>query len=169
MYGRQKKETYEKSMSSYEQFAWNDAIGIAHLLDEEVGAPRAHKFYDSLAKDSIMKFERDNHDLIANFIQKTEGQRPAYVKRCTKGMNEDGAEATKIVFLVLAIIGCVRVKEVIDLRDNYRYVLAPGSGNRITTASIYKFSEEVKQLFQYDWPWEVFNAVLIDDEGDEGY
>lgn len=167
MYGRQGRESHEKSMSSYEQFARSDAIAIAYLLNEEVGAPRARKFYELLDKDSIIKFEHEKHDILAEFIQKPEGHRPAYLRRCTKGMDEKDTKSTKIVLLVLAIIGCMRVKEVLYLRDNYSYVLAPGSGNRITTARVYKFADEVKNLIQYDWPWEVFYDAGIDDDDDD--
>jgi hypothetical protein len=54
-----------------------------------------------------------------------------------------------------------------EVRDNFRSVLAPGRGNRVTTASVYVFAEEIRNIFNYVWPSEVFDAMGIDDDEDE--
>lgn len=162
--GRKRVEAHEKSMGSYELFAWRDAMSISQLVIEHLGFSRAKNIYSKVSVRDIMDFEQENNELIGQFIQKSESQRPSFFKKLTKEANE----TSKVLFLVLAIIGVIRAKNVMELRDNYRSVLAPGSGNRITTASIYDFSNEMFHLFSYDWPLEVFEATgnAYDDSDD---
>jgi hypothetical protein len=70
--------------------------------------------------------------------------------------------------MTLAIIGCVRAHNVMELRDRYRELLAPGRGKRVTTSGLYRFSNDVQRLSDYEWPEGVFSALGEDDEYDEG-
>lgn len=72
-----------------------------------------------------------------------------------------------MAFLTLAIIGCMRAKELFELRDAYRHSLVPGSGNRVTTAALYKFGQEARRIHPYTWPSEPILAMGFDDEDDE--
>jgi len=165
--GRRKAPIHEKSMGSYELFAWRDAMSMAEWIDEEFGVAHARKVYEQFDSSSVLKFERENQDLLANFIQKTESQRPAFLRRVAKKANED----TRILFVTLALIGVLRAKEVMEIRDSFRTALAPGRGNRVTTAGIYVFTEKIRDIFTYGWPWEPFDAMGIycgeDEEGEE--
>lgn len=161
--GRRRTEPHEKSMGSYELFAWRDAMEVGGLLEEEFKLPKARQMYEAMDVKDIIKFERDNAELIETFIGKTVTQRSAYFRRVTKDSNE----RTKVLFLVLAIIGLVRVMHLLELRDNFRMVLAPGRGNRVTAAGVYGFAGEVQDCFEYDWPWEVFDAYGADDSDDD--
>jgi hypothetical protein len=81
-------------------------------------------------------------------------------------------EITRGLLIVFAILGQVRVMEILELRDRYRLALAPGSGNRITCSSLYAFQQEMAGLQTYDWPDHVFDAYggdggWIDPENDD--
>lgn len=156
---RRKTEAHEKSMGSYERHAWSDALAMASYLDEEIGADKARKIYEDVREVDLRKYEEDTGALIQDFIKRSESQRPSVLKKLPD-------ERTRVVFQVLAILGCLRAKEVIDLRDRYRLALAPGAGYRVTTASLYGLSEQMRSIYTYAWPLEVFDALGIDDLGD---
>jgi hypothetical protein len=155
-------EAHQKSMGSYEMHAWSDAMAIASLLDERVGIAKARKIYVGIPKANLVEYEKSVADGIADFIQKPESQRPAFLKKLPDGVN------TLVAFLTLAIIGCVRAKDVLEIRDNFRNALAPGGGNRITVSNVYRFAQEVADSISYEWPWEPIQAMGLDDESDEG-
>ncbi len=161
--GRKATPVHEKSMGTYELFAWRDAMAMADWIDAEFGAAHARQVFEQFELSNVIEFERKHQDLLTEFIQKTESQRPAYLKRI--GKNTD--EATWILFATLALIGVLRAKEVMEVRDNFRTVLAPGRGNRVTTASVYLFAEEVRNIFTYVWPGEVFDAMGINDDEED--
>ncbi|MGU3473187.1 hypothetical protein ACLBWT_18820 [Paenibacillus sp. D51F] len=169
-YGRRRRESHEKDMGSYVKFAWNDAMEIASFIDEEIGALKARKLYESITEESLLKFEKSNQDGIADFIQRSISQRPVYLRKFLKNVKPENVEFTKVGFLVLALIGCLRAKDVIELRDRFRYVLAPGSGNRMTTAGLYAFAGEISNIFEYTFPDEPFTAqgiYMFDDDEDD--
>jgi hypothetical protein len=169
-YGRKKRESHEKDMGSYVLFAWRDAMAIAYLINEEIGALEARRLYESITEESLLKFEQSSQEELADFIQKSESQRPAYLRKFLKNVKQENVELTKVGFLVLALIGCLRAKDVLDLRDRFRYVLAPGSGNRMTTAGIYAFAGEIKNIYDYSFPDEPFTAqgiYMFDDDDDD--
>lgn len=157
--GRGKTGAHEKSMHAYAQHAWSDAMAIAGLLDDEIGAVKARALYQQVAEANVQAFEREVQDQIEDFIKRTESQRPSVLRKLPN-------ETTKATFLILAILGCLRAKAVIDLRDSYRFAMAPGSGYRDTTSAIYAFSNELRAVYEYGWPSELFDAVGIDDLGD---
>jgi hypothetical protein len=150
-------------MGTYELFAWQDAMSIAIWMDEEFGATAARKVFEGIARPIVTDFERKYQDLIADYIQKTEGQRPAFLKRITKQADD----STRILFATLALIGVLRAMAVMEVRDNFRTVLAPGRGNRITTASVYVFAGELRDVFEYEWPSAVFEALGVDDDEED--
>lgn len=158
-----KRGAHEKSMGSYEMHAHSDAISIAYLLEKELGSSRARAIYEKIDEPSLRKYEADSADIIADFIKRTESQRPSVLKKIKD-------ERTRVAFLVLAIIGCLRAKATMELRDNYRMAMVPGSGNRVTTAALYRFAMDMQAIFDYAWPFEAFlDAELSDDEdGDHG-
>lgn len=161
-YGPRRTEAHHKSMGSYELHAWRDAMAIANLLHDCVGIAKARRIYEGLNTDAIIRYEAEVDEEIGNFIQKTERQRESFVKKMAVG------EPTLVAFLTLAIIGCVRAKEILELRDRYRLALAPGSGNRATVAEIYRFGMDVDATVTYEWPWDPISAMGLDDEGDDG-
>ena len=158
---RQKaRGAHEKDMDSYELFAWRDALSVADFLEENFGAAKARKVFESVPSEHIVEFEAANGELIGDFIQKPESQRKSFLSRISKQSDEVG----QIIFLTLAILGLVRTKAVMELRDRYRTELAPGRGNRVTTASLYDFSRHMRKLYRYTWPAAVFHAIGVDDE-----
>ena len=160
-FGRRKTETHEKSMGSYILFAWSDAMDVANLLDQVVGATKARKIYEKMDTETVTKYESDVTEQLAEFIHKTQTQRASYVAKQLKD------EETKVAFLVLAILGLLRVKEVVELRDRYRMSLAPGRGNRDTAAALYLFADKVSRLYDYLWPDELFDAMGLYDGRDD--
>lgn len=158
--GRGATGAHLKSMGSYELHAWRDAMAIAELLDQTVGAARARQLYEQVESKVLLEFERLMSADIADFIARSESQRPPVIKKLA-------GEATKTCFLVLSILGCLRAKALMEIRDNYREVLAPGKGNRVTTGSLYNFSVEVINSVNHTWPYEVFSSLGIDDDDGE--
>lgn len=165
---RPRREVHEKSMGSYESHAWRDAMEIAQdLVDvaDEGGISILdvrHRF-EALDAKEVSKFEGEHVDLIADYLQKSVSQRPPYLRRITK---EAGLHQ-RCFFLTLCIIAALRARDLLELRDRFRMVLAPGRGNRVTIANVYAFGQEVRDLFHWEWPGEVFEAIGIDDIGDD--
>jgi hypothetical protein len=159
-----KIDSADKSMGSYEKFAWDDACSIAGMLCETYGFEKVKTAYTGKNTEAIKDFEGKNKNLIAEYLSKTESARPAYIKSISK----EATEGERIMFLVLSILALVRVYEILMLRDVYRHALNPGLGNRITTKAIYEFSNRVAQEITYEWPSEVFDAIgeYSDDSDD---
>lgn len=145
-----------KSMGTYELHAQRDAMAIAALLDQMIGAEPARKLYASVDIDALRKYERKMESAIADFIGRGESQRPSVVRKLPDA-------TTRVGFLTLAILGCVRAGKVLEIRDQYRDMLAPGRGNRQTAQAMYEFSLLVEDTFSYVWPWEVFEEAGLDD------
>ena len=150
------KGAHLKSMGSYEMHAWRDATAIASLLNDLVGAAKARGIYERMEAKEVWKYEEAMEDAIADFIGRSESQRPAVIRKLPD-------DATRVCFMTLAILGCVRARDLMELRDRYRELLAPGRGNRETARGLYTFSNEVQGLVTYDWPGEVFSSVDLDD------
>lgn len=171
-YRSRRIESHEKSMGSYELHAWSDAVSMAHDLhafaeNNDLTLRDVRRRFEALSPSQLSDLETKNVDLIAQYLQKSERQREAFFTRITKTVDLDA----KLRFLVLCILGAVRAKELLELRDQHRFHLAPGSGNRVTIASAYTFADRVAELFVYAWPDEVFDAAGIyvdysDDEDD---
>lgn len=159
-WGREARAAHEKDMGSYELFAWRDALSIAMLIDELFGARRARLVFDQFRLEQLLEFEAKNSSLIRDFIQKTESQRPSFLAKICKHEKD---ENTQIAFVSLALLGVLRAKAVMELRDLFRTELAPGRGNRVTTAGVYDFSVEMHSVYAYAWPSEVFEAMALDD------
>lgn len=151
---------HHKSMGSYERHAGNDAMSIASFLDSNYTAVEARSMYERVSLEDVRKYEHEAEDQIADFIKRSESQRPAVIRKLPD-------DVTRVVFLTLAIIGCLRARDLMDIRDRYRELLAPGRGNRQTTSGLYLFASEVRDLFDYSWPSEVFDAMDIQDWSDE--
>lgn len=154
-------------MGSYEEYAWNDAVAIAYLIDEMHGYTNAKKTYALFTQEAILEFEEKHEEFISDFIRKTETQRVPFLRRITKNVDDN----TNILFLTLALIGVLRARDVLELRDQYRHVLVPGQGNRVTVAGIYDFASELSAIYDYAWPSEPFEAIDVgltaDDDEDE--
>lgn len=153
------KGAHLKSMGSYEKHAWGDAMAIASLLDEFVGAAKARVLYERMDANEVWKYEEAMEDAIADFIGRIESQRPVIVRKLPD-------DATRVCFLTLAILGCIRARDLMELRDRYRELLAPGRGNRETVRGLYTFSNQVQGLVTYEWPDEVFSSMGLDDSDD---
>lgn len=164
VWGRKKaRPVHEKDMGSYELFAWRDALALADFLDDTFGAARARRTFEEASQAEILEFESANGSLIGDFIQKPESQRPALLARLRKAADE----RTLILFVTLALLGVLRAKAVMELRDRFRTELAPGRGNRVTTAAVYDFSREMREVYRYAWPSEAFEALGIDDSDED--
>jgi hypothetical protein len=161
MYRRQRTDPHEKSMGSYELFAWRDAMALASLLEEEFDVREVRQGFEAMTVEDKLDFESKNVEFIQELIRRSESQRMSYVRKVGK----DVSELTRGILIVFAIIGQVRVKDVLELRDRYRFALAPGSGNRVTCSNLYAFQHEVSSLSGYNWPDEVFEAY----GGDSGW
>ena len=150
-----------KAMSSYMMHAWHDACSIAQFIDDTfTDLSRVRKIYEDCDVATLKKMEEHQADFIAEFIGKTEGQRPGYFNRISRSSDEE----TKVIFLVLCLVAVLRTRDLIDARDTYRGALAPGGGNRETLKGLYKFGREVVALVNYDWPSEPFEAIGLDDD-----
>jgi hypothetical protein len=154
----QKIDPRSKNMCSYEKFAWSDAISMADWLEESFDLVAVRKGFEAMSDAQKLNFEEKNAVIIQEVIGKTEGQRPAYLRKVGK----NAGALTQGILIVFAIIGIVRVKEIIDLRDRFRYSLTPGGPNRATCADLYSFYQEMKALTALDWPDEVFEAIESD-------
>lgn len=165
---RPRREAHEKSMGSYELHAWRDAMEIAQDLinvAEEGGITVAdvRRRFEAMDVTVVSEVERKNVELISEYLQKSCSQRPAFLRRITKDVDLQ----QRCLFLTLCILAAIRARDLIELRDRFRMVLAPGCGNRVTIANVYVFGQEVRGLFQWEWPSEVFEAMCIDDIGDD--
>lgn len=151
--------SYSKSMGSYILFACRDAASISNLIEQEFGLEYARKVFEKIDVTKRIDFELKNEAMLAEFIQKSETQRATFLRKQSQKISKD----TLILFVVLAWIGIVRAKDVMEVRDRYRDVLAPGRGNRITISSIYSFACEIRDTQCYDWPLDLFGDRDVGD------
>jgi hypothetical protein len=160
-YGR---KPHEKPMGTYILHAWRDAMAIVDLMQDYFDLPKARTIYMGIETSALVEYEEATYEEISNFIRMTESQRRSFMKKFQKD------DRTKVGFLTLAVIGCLRSKAILELRDEYRLALAPGCGNRETTAAVYSFGQRLAdELCSYDWPHEVISAMGehdLDDEDD---
>lgn len=154
MYGRGRTHPHEKPMGSYELFAWRDAMALASWLETDYAVKEVRAAFEKMSTADLYDFEENNRDHIQELIRRSESQRPAYVRKVGK----DVSEISRGLLIVFAIIGQVRVRDMLELRDRYRLALAPGGGNRITCAEMFAFQLEVSGLHGFSWPDEVFEA-----------
>jgi len=150
MYGRNKREAHEKTMSSYQSFAWRDAMSVVALIEQRFSLKQAQLVHKTLGEAMLVKQAAIWREALSDFIGMTEAQRAAYIRK----MAERGLDQQSILlFLLLAVIALVRVQEIIELRDQYRSILVPGRGNRITVAAVHDFGNAVFALgLSCPWP-----------------
>lgn len=158
---RQKADPRNAHMARYEQFAWQDALALATWLKSAFDLVQVKEAFDALSVEQLHTFESESEIFIRELLAKPVSQRPAYLRKVGKNV---GA-MTQAMLIVLSIIAQVRVMEVIEIRDRFRYSLYPGSGNRATCASIYAFSNEMRDVTFMDWPTRVFE-VLAEQEAE---
>lgn len=149
------------SMYSYSQFASGDALALAELVDINFKLEDVRKAFDAMSVEARLRFEFDNAEHILQIIRRTEGQRPAYMKRIAKA-----ADATTCALvLVFAMLGLARVRTLIDMRDRFR-LIRPGLGYRVTCEGIYQrqdfYTGSLGTLLDYGWPKHVFDEYSGD-------
>lgn len=142
------------NMGSYVLFAWRDAMAMASWLEESFDLVAVRQAFEATPTEVKSRFEADNAEIIQELISKTDGQRPAYLRKVAKNVDL----VTQGILVVFAIIGLVRVKQMLDLRDQFRYALTPGGSNRATCAGVFAFHQQTLNLPLFDWPHEVFDA-----------
>ncbi|MDO7931560.1 hypothetical protein Q6A26_03645 [Xanthomonas euvesicatoria pv. eucalypti] len=157
-------------MASYQFAAWTDALGMAeHIAGDFASATglslnQIRRRYEGIPVNQVEQFETDYWPLIADYLAKTEGQRPGNFRKVTAKVGTD----EKIMFLVMCLLAGLRASKLLELRDEYRMVLAPGSGNRSTAAGAYRFLMQAQELMDHSWPYEAFEALgLYDDDDDD--
>ena len=165
---------HEKSMDTYELAAWRDALSMAdHLAGAFADANGLslrdiRRLYETAPSDWVEDIDQTHSHVIAEYVRRSERQRPAYFRKVTATLDLQG----QIAFLVLCLLAAVRANALLDLRDNYRMLLVPGSGNRVTVAGAYAFLMEAYKLIDYSWPDGVFEAIGIyaadHEDEDEG-
>ena len=158
MRGRHATPAHQKAMSTYQLFAWRDAMALASLLEEDYDVKAVRQLFERLSAEKIAEFEQTLQEHIGALLQKPEGHRPAYLRRLAK--DHPNNPHLPAFTLLLAIIGQVRVTQLLNLRDMFRGALAPGEGNRMTCANLYDFGMAVARLQQRkpEFPYEVFAA-----------
>lgn len=145
---------HQKSMGSYELYAWRDAMALASWLEEQFDVREVGRAFLKLTIQEKLNFESRNEEFILELIRRTEAQRPAYLRNIGK----DATDTTKGLLIVFAVLGQIRVKEMLELRDRFREALVPGGANRAICSAMYTFQYEASRLGNYDWPNEVFDA-----------
>ncbi|SDJ11472.1 hypothetical protein SAMN05216605_121152 [Pseudomonas abietaniphila] len=142
-------------MLKYEEFAWQDALSLAAWLKKSFDLDALRELYESDSAQNHYEREVDSADVIQELLAKPESQRFAYLRRVCKNVDT----LSQGMLIVLAIIAQVRVKEVIELRDRFRYSLYPGGGTRTTCAGIYAFNNAMREVTFMAWPTAVFEAL----------
>lgn len=152
---RPKKDLRDADMSAYGQFAWQDALSLATWLTKSFDLEAIRESYEATSVQDNHEFEIANAEIIQELLARPEGQRSAYLRRVSKNVSS----STQGMLIVMAIIAQVRVMEVIELRDRFRYSLSPGGGTRITCANIYAFNNAMMDVSFMAWPAAVFEAA----------
>lgn len=149
------------SMYRYSQFASGDAVALAELIDINFKLANVRKAFEAMSVEGRVRFEFDNAEHIQQIIRRTEGQRPAYMKRITKAADE----TTCALVLVFAMLGLARVRTLIDMRDRFQSI-RPGLGYRVVCEAIYQrqdfYTGSLGTLVDYRWPESVFGEYSGD-------
>ena len=155
-------------------FAWQDAMELAQMFETEYSPAEARKFFDGYSQKWIKKVEDVLAPDIAKMLAATPRGRDAILRKLRKEFHkpEDPRHQYDIIvtFFIVCIIAQLRVEKMIRLRDYYRTIMGPGSGNRATCAGWYDFSREMAKIeTDYEFPAHVFNAYgtgLNDEESE---
>lgn len=158
MNGRRAQHPHEKHMGSYELFASRDARELASSISEEFDLASTQAQFRCLSIKQKLRIESACGSMIEEFLSRTDSQRSPFLRKINRAAGDDAAA----MFAVFAIIGLVRVESVLQLRDRYRYALAPGAGNRSTCAALYAFQQQVADLSDWEWPYDAFDGVDAD-------
>lgn len=149
------------SMYSYSQFASGDALALAELIDTNFKLADVRKAFEAISVEARVRFEFDNAEHIQQIIRRTEGQRPAYMKRIVKATDA----TTCALVLVFAMLGLARVRTLIDMRDRFQSI-RPGLGYRVACEVIYQRQDfyigSLDTLLDYRWPERVFGEYAGD-------
>jgi hypothetical protein len=149
------------SMYSYSQFASGDALALAELIDINFKLTDIRKAFEAMSLEERLSFEFDNTEHIQQIIRRTEGQRPAYMKRIAKASDA----STCALVLVFAMLGLARVRALIDMRDRFQSI-RPGLGYRVACEAIYHrhdfYTGSLDTLIDYRWPERVFREYSGD-------
>lgn len=160
-----RKESHEKSMSSYVDHARRDVDDLVHLLDDTFeDAIRARKIFEEIDQEELLSFRKDSLEDITLFIRMTPAQRVACLKRMKKS---NIVEKKQLMLVVMAIKGCMVSQEVLELREYFRNYFAPGSGNRETVAELFNFAERLKQALSDEVSWP--DLAFMDSDIDDGF
>lgn len=152
-----------KAMISYWEFARKDAYTMAAWLIEDFNLAAVRHAYETMTDEQKCRYESTRGAEMQELILKPERQRAAYLRKVGKGSDA----IAQGLFLAFAIIGLIRVMDVLELRDRYRYNLTPGDPNRETCAAIYGFHHELLRIPILDWPHDFFDALESDFYLDE--
>jgi hypothetical protein len=134
--------------------AWFDAIAIGRSLDQQFGINKAKEIYEGFDLKIVTAFERPAENEIVYFLKREERVRVAF-------METVAGESVKVLFLTLAIIGCLRAKWLWGLREANERTFTPHGGYRVQTGSLYQFSQKVSQGLSYDWPVKIFEEIEL--------
>ncbi|CAH2778669.1 MAG: hypothetical protein CBARDMAM_0945 [uncultured Caballeronia sp.] len=139
-------------------------MSLASWLEGEYDRQTVRRAFDAMTQAQRTDFESQNAPLIEELIRRPENQRRAVIRRAYKNVDE----TTRGLLIVFAAICQARMRCLIELPDGYRDVLMPGSGNRVTCASLYGFQTAVVELYEHAWPWEVFSTYGGGGDGHPG-
>ena len=144
-------------MHRYHSHAHADAHSIARYIEDiarEQGRSLAdvRRIYEAVPTVDMIECERRHEQLLTDFIAKTEGHRPAYLRRIAKEASPDDV----LVFLALAMIGAYRAHRLFEARDRHRQCFGPGMGYGAASAEMYAFGCAAKEIvLDYRWPSDV--------------
>lgn len=146
-------------------------MALAQMLEEMYDAAEIRDTFASFNAKELRAFDSELAQEVDLLIGKTEGRRPAHLKKLAKD-HLDFPTLPAFV-LLFAIIAQVRVAKIIELRDMFQGELAPGLGNRATCVGLHAFGTEMAKLYtsRIKFPYEVFEAYCSDafavDDGEE--
>lgn len=159
------------NMISYSQHIWNDMRNIIQMIIDEHGKDFAVEVVREGRRcrqdpEYVAKLLSEISDDISEFINRTNRNRPAFIRKLTK---ECSLKEQQIAwFYALVLISMHQVREFIEVRDMYRDFITPGKGNRVTAAALSGMLARTRDIFtDNEFPEDAFDDFCLNIENEE--
>jgi len=148
-------------MWRYSQHIQEDISEILYFINVEFGDDASDRLLDLFMKvdpDRLSQLTDDNSLMIREFVKKSPSQRPAYIRKITKELDDEDMDSRLLFFItVITVMG--RAQQLMELSDRYGSPFTPGGSYRSVAANAASIAVQAGDLRK---PWFVYEALGLE-------